>query len=177
VEARQVFKQLNHLSGHVFNIDSIDVSINTSIVQNFRESDLSGSTAFVLSLSPLEVDIAPSIALKDVLEREVVQVGTSDYETSQQVASASASMTKLLGSYPKGIPRIDRDSLQHCAIDDAVNTVRLTGSLLENLAGIDLESSFQKGFPPRTVWPPDGFNIRLMSIDTYVTSSLPVNTC
>jgi hypothetical protein len=91
-------------------------------------------------------------------------------EASEEFGLCMTSQRKLLESYPKDIPRTDRDSLQHCAVDDAVNTVRLTGLLLKDLAGIDLEASCQ-GFPPRTVWPPDGFNIRLVSIDTYVTLS------
>lgn len=37
-----------------------------------------------------------SIALEDVLESEAVQVGTSDHESSQQVASASGGVTQVV---------------------------------------------------------------------------------
>ena len=89
-------------------------------------------------------------------------------EASEEFGLSMTSQMKLLGSYPDDLQRTDRYPVQHCAVDDAVNTVRLTGLLMEDLARMDLLSSIQTGAPPETAWPPDGLNIRLISIDTYV---------
>jgi hypothetical protein len=79
--------------------------------------------------------------------------------------------SNLPSSHLKGIPRTDRDPLQHCAVDDAFNTVRLTGLLMEDFAGVDLLSSLEEVSPSEAVWPPEGLNTRIFSIDTYVTDS------
>jgi len=90
-------------------------------------------------------------------------------EASEEFGLSMTSQMKLLTCYPNGEPRTDRHPLQHCAVEDAVNTLMLTGSLMEELARLDHSSSIQTGGPPKTVWPPDGLNIRLLSIDTYVS--------
>jgi hypothetical protein len=72
----------------------------------------------------------------------------------------------LLDQYADGEARKERYPVQHCAMEDAVNTVKLTGLLMEDLASIDFVSSIYEGLPPKTVWPPDGFNTRILSIDT-----------
>ena len=91
-------------------------------------------------------------------------------EASEEFGLSMTSQVKLLRSYPDGLQRTDRHPVQHCAVEDALNTLMLTGSLMEDLARMDLLSSMQTGAPPETVWPPDGLNIRLISIDTYVSS-------
>lgn len=89
-------------------------------------------------------------------------------EASEEFGLSMTSQMKLLASHPDGVERTDRYPVQHCAVDDAVSTLTLTGLLMEDLAKQDLLSSIQNGDPPKTVWPPDGLNIRLISIDTYV---------
>lgn len=96
-------------------------------------------------------------------------------EASEEFGLPMTSQEKLIARYQDGEPRTDREPVQHCAVDDAVNTVRLTGLLLEDLAKLDLLSSVENDAPSQTVWPPDGLNIRLISIDTYV-SVLPSRT-
>jgi len=88
---------------------------------------------------------------------------------SEEFGLSMTSQMKLLTWYPNGHQRTDRHPVQHCAVEDAVNTLMLTGSLMEELARLDHLSSIQTGAPPQTVWPPDGLNIRLISIDTYVS--------
>lgn len=90
-------------------------------------------------------------------------------EASEEFGLPVTSQKKLLAEYRNSQPRTDREPVQHCAVDDAVNTVKLTGLLVEDLAKTDLLSSMQDGAPPKTIWPPDGLNTRLISIDTYVS--------
>jgi hypothetical protein len=92
-------------------------------------------------------------------------------EASEEFNLGMTTQNNLLASYTEGIPRADRDPVQHCAVDDAFNTVRLTGLLLEDFADVDALSSLEDASLSEAVWPPEGQNTRILSIDTYVTTS------
>jgi hypothetical protein len=94
-------------------------------------------------------------------------------EASEEFNLRMTSQINMLASHLESIPRTDRDPVQHCAVDDAFNTVRLTGLLMEDFVGVDLLSSLEEASPPEAVWPPEGLNTRILSIDTYVTASSP----
>jgi hypothetical protein len=87
-------------------------------------------------------------------------------EASEEFGLCMTSQKMLLDQYADGEARTERYPVQHCAVEDAVNAVKLTGLLMEDLASIDCVSSICDGFPPRTVWPSDGLNTRILSIDT-----------
>jgi hypothetical protein len=75
-------------------------------------------------------------------------------EASEEFGLGMTSQKKLLDRYLDGEPRTERDPVQHCAVEDAVNTMKLTGLLMADLADIDLMSSIYEGFPstgPRMV--------------------------
>jgi hypothetical protein len=98
-------------------------------------------------------------------------------EASEEFHIPMTSQNDLLANHSGYIARTDRDPVQHCAVDDASNTVRLTGLLIEEFAAVDVLSSLEEASAPETVWPPEGPNTRILSIDTYVTAlSLSTNT-
>jgi hypothetical protein len=59
------------------------------------------------------------------------------------------SQKMLLNRYADGEARTERYPVQHCAVEDAVNTVKLTGLLMEDLASIDFVLGICEGSPPR----------------------------
>ncbi|TIA44832.1 hypothetical protein D6C77_10782 [Aureobasidium pullulans] len=61
---------------------------------------------------------------------------------------------------------VDPSTIQHCAVDDATNTVLLTVQLLKDAAEVPGLKSLEETSPPKPEWPPNGHNMRIVSIDT-----------
>ncbi|KEQ79642.1 hypothetical protein M438DRAFT_144298 [Aureobasidium pullulans EXF-150] len=62
--------------------------------------------------------------------------------------------------------RKTQSTIQHCAVDDATSTVLLTVQLLKDAAEVHGLKSLEETSPPKSEWPPNGNNIRTVSIDT-----------
>ncbi|THY86705.1 hypothetical protein D6C95_07516 [Aureobasidium pullulans] len=61
--------------------------------------------------------------------------------------------------------RTAQSTVQHCAVDDATNTVLLTVQLLKDAAEVHGLRSLEETSPPKSEWPPNGHNMRIVSID------------
>ncbi|THX09130.1 hypothetical protein D6D13_06180 [Aureobasidium pullulans] len=61
---------------------------------------------------------------------------------------------------------VDQSTIQHCAVDDATNTVLLTVQLLKDAAEVHGLKNLEETSPPKSEWPPNGHNMRIVSIDT-----------
>jgi hypothetical protein len=94
-------------------------------------------------------------------------------EASEEFDYRMTLQRDLLTNHSKSIPRTDRSHMRHCAMDDAFNTVRLTGLLMEDFAGVDLLSSLELASLLSTVWPPEGLNTSILSIDSCTWLYLP----
>ncbi|THY69410.1 hypothetical protein D6C87_06498 [Aureobasidium pullulans] len=57
--------------------------------------------------------------------------------------------------------RTTQSTIQLCAVDDATSTVLLTDA-----AEVHGLKSLEQTSPPKSEWPPNGHNIRIVSIDT-----------
>ncbi|THX47221.1 hypothetical protein D6D06_09721 [Aureobasidium pullulans] len=62
--------------------------------------------------------------------------------------------------------RTTQSTIQHCAVDDATSTVPLTVQLLKDAAEVDGLKSLEETSPPKSEWPPNDHNMRIVSIDT-----------
>lgn len=87
-------------------------------------------------------------------------------EASEEFGLRMTTQRELQARYPGDTPRDDRVPVQHCAVDDATSTVLLTVKLLEDAAEVHGLNSLEETGPPKSVWPPNGPNIRIVSIDT-----------
>ncbi|CAD0112301.1 unnamed protein product [Aureobasidium uvarum] len=114
-------------------------------------------------------DIQPMIKHQRPRGKVASKGPTGQYKLIEAFEEFGRGMTtqkRLLERYPDGMARLDNDDVQHCAVTDATSTVKLTGELLEDIAQVDEVRSIEEGTPPKTAWPTNGPNIRILSLDT-----------
>lgn len=87
-------------------------------------------------------------------------------EACEEFGLRMTTQRELQARYPGDTPRDERVPVQHCAVDDATSTVLLTVNLLKDAAEVHGLNALEEANSPKSVWPPDGHNIRIVSIDT-----------